>query len=168
MRRSVEGRVLELGSKAGRKELEREWKELRRGWYVGGESFLEKLEERIAGVMTGRRRESFSGAAKTRHDEAGAEEALEQGMKVLGLKEKDLKTFRPGAREKVALGWWLRRETTVSLRWVSERLEMGHYSRVSQAVNRMQRKPGRQLEKLKRKLTNELTKRNQADVNQMS
>ena len=33
----IEGRVLELGTKAGRKELEAQWKSLRRGWYVGGE-----------------------------------------------------------------------------------------------------------------------------------
>src|SRR5258708_5725004 len=40
----IEGRVLELASQAGRKELDAQWKVLRRGWYVGGESFLEKLE----------------------------------------------------------------------------------------------------------------------------
>jgi hypothetical protein len=40
--------------------------------------------------------------------------------------------------------------TTVSLRWVSRRLEMGHYSRVSQAVSRMARRPGRELEQLKK------------------
>ena len=30
----IEGRVLELAAKAGRKELEQEWKALRRGWYA--------------------------------------------------------------------------------------------------------------------------------------
>jgi hypothetical protein len=50
------------------------------------------------------------------------------------------------------LAWWLRERTTVSLRWVSQRLGMGHYSRVSQAVSRMRRRPGRKLEKLKAKL----------------
>jgi hypothetical protein len=42
----LESRVLELGTKAGRKELEREWKALRRGWYVGTESFREKNVDR--------------------------------------------------------------------------------------------------------------------------
>ena len=83
----VEGRVLELASKAGRKELEGEWKELRRGWYVGGESFLEKLEQRTEGALAGRRRESVSGGAKARHDEVGSEVALERGLKVLGVSE---------------------------------------------------------------------------------
>ena len=47
----------------------------------------------------------------------------------------------------------MRQRTTVSLRWVSERLGMGHYSRVTQAVSRMRRRPGRSLQKLRRQLT---------------
>jgi REP element-mobilizing transposase RayT len=57
-----------------------------------------------------------------------------------------------GAPEKVVLAWWLRQRTSVPLRWVSERLEMGHYSRVTQAVSRMRRGPSARLEKLGRKL----------------
>jgi hypothetical protein len=57
-----------------------------------------------------------------------------------------------GAPEKTALAWWLRERTTVSLRWVSEELGMGHYTRASQAVSRLQRKPGRKLEGLRRLL----------------
>jgi hypothetical protein len=34
--RIVEGRVLELGLKRGRKELAEEWQAVRRGWYAGG------------------------------------------------------------------------------------------------------------------------------------
>jgi hypothetical protein len=33
----------------------------------------------------------------------------------------------------------------VSLRWVGERLRMGHYSRVSQAVSRANRQPAKKL-----------------------
>ena len=56
-----------------------------------------------------------------------------------------------GAPEKVVLPWWLRQRTTVPLRWVTQRLEMGHDSRVTQAVSRMRRRPGPRLEKLRRK-----------------
>src|SRR6266446_5215486 len=112
----IEGRVLELGSKAGRKELDEQWKALRRGWYVGGESFLEKLEKRLEGAMTGRRRESYSGPAKAAHDEAAAERALAKGLKAVGLREADLEELPKGAAEKVALAWWLRDRTTVPLR----------------------------------------------------
>ena len=51
--------------------------------------------------------------------------------------------MQKGAPEKVVLGWWLRRCTTVRWRWVAERLGMGHYPRVTQAVSRLNRKPGR-------------------------
>ena len=39
-----------------------------------------------------------------------------------------------------------------ALRWVGQRLGMGHYSRVSQAVGRMKSKPARKLQALKRRL----------------
>jgi REP element-mobilizing transposase RayT len=146
----MEGRVLELGMKAGRMEWEAKWKELRRGWYVGGEGFLERLRQRLEGAVGGRLRESHSGPARRAHDEKAAEEMLQHGLTLLGIKQEKQ---RPKlAEEKVALAWWLRERTTVSLRWVSQRLEMGHYSRVSQAVSRMARKPSRKLVKLKEKL----------------
>jgi hypothetical protein len=52
------------------------------------------------------------------------------------------------AAEKVALAWWLRTETTVLLRWVGDRLRMGHYRRVSQAVGRVNRQPAKKLRRL--------------------
>ena len=148
----LEGRVLELATKAGRKELEAQWKTLRRGWYVGGQSFLEKLEGYLDGAVRGRQRESLSGGAKERHDLAAAERALADGLRALELSEGQLAQLARGAPEKVVLAWWLRQRTTVPLRWVTQRLEMGHYSRVTQAVSRMRRRPGPRLEKLRRKL----------------
>src|SRR5262245_33318458 len=148
----MEGRVLELATQAGRKELEKEWKELRRGWYVGGERFLEELGSYLGPVLKGRRRESFSGAAKARHDATAAEAALIRGLKVLGLSKEECTKLPKEAAEKVALAWWVRQHTTVPLRWVGERLGMGHYSRVAQAVSRMRRRPGRKLEKFRRQL----------------
>src|ERR1035437_5993712 len=104
----LEGRVLELATKAGRKELEQEWKALRRGWYVGGGSFLEKLEECLDGAVQGRARESLSGGARERHDLAAAERALALGLKALGLRAGELAQLARGAPEKVVLAWWVR------------------------------------------------------------
>ena len=148
----LEGRVLELGIKAGRQELEEKWKTLRRGWYVGGASFAEKLEDWLAKAVAGWRRESHTGQAREAHDTVAAEKFLRVGMKALGLKVSDLARMPKGTPEKVALAWWLRRRTTVSLRWVGERLEMGHYTRVTQAVSRMNRKPSRKMRALGEKL----------------
>ena len=149
----IEGRVLELASKAGCKELDAQWKALRRGWYVGRESFLEKLEKYLDGAVEGRRRESHSGQAKAAHDEAAAEKALCQALKALGCDESDLAQMAKSAPEKMVLAWWLRQRTTVGLRWVSERLRMGHFTRVSQAVSQVKRRPEPKHEKLKRQLS---------------
>jgi REP element-mobilizing transposase RayT len=148
----IEGRVLELGSQAGRKQLDEEWESLRRGWYVGGNGFVEKLQEHLEKGMSGRRRESHSGEAKAAHDEAAAERELRRAFRVLGLDENAVERLAKGAVEKVALAWWLRRRTTVSLRWVSERLGMGHYTRVTQAIRRVERRPGRKIKQIQRKL----------------
>ena len=50
------------------------------------------------------------------------------------------------------LAGWLRERATVSLRWVAERLGMGHYTRVTQAVSRLKHRPGRRLRQMKNRL----------------
>ena len=73
----LEGRVLELGLKAGRAELEGQWKALRRGWYVGGEPFGARLRATVGRLVRGLRRESHSGAVKREHEEQAAEQLLQ-------------------------------------------------------------------------------------------
>ena len=148
----MESRVLELGLKAGRRELEEQWRALRRGWYVGGEGFLERLTEKLGAVVAGKKRESHSGGARRAHGEAGARALLAKGLAALGLSLTDLKALPKGAPEKTVLAWWMRARTAVSLRWIGQILRMGHYTRVTQAVSRMNRKPGRKLEQLRQRL----------------
>jgi REP element-mobilizing transposase RayT len=145
-----------LGIKARRKELEQQWQALRRGWYVGDKTFAQQLEGYLDGGLQGRQRESFSGPAKASHDVPAAERALARGMAWLGLSEEGLRQLPKAAAEKVVLAWWVRQRTTVPLRWVAERLAMGHYNRVTQAVSRMRRRPVAKLEKLRRKLCDAL------------
>ena len=115
-----------------------------------GANFLHKLEKYLDGAVEGRRRESHSGRAKAAHDEAAAERALRVGLAVLKLSGRELEQMPKSAPEKVVLAWWLRQRTTVSLRWVSERLVMGHFSRVSQAIGQMRRRPARKHQQIKR------------------
>ena len=77
----MEARALELGIKAKRKELEEQWKGLRRGWYIGRREFGQDLAEALDKARRGRRKESHSGAAKQSHDQVAAE-----GLVVAGLK----------------------------------------------------------------------------------
>lgn len=123
----LEGRVLELGMKAGCMELEGQWKALRRGWYVGGDGFVGKLRKPLEKLTRGLRRESHSGAAKREHGEQAAELLLAQGLAALGW-GKGLPLRPKISAEKAALAEWLQERTTVSLRWLSERLAMGHYT----------------------------------------
>jgi REP element-mobilizing transposase RayT len=148
----MEGRVLEWRNPKGREDLEEQWKALRRGWYLGNQSFLERLESWLEKAVAGHRRESHSGGARETHDERAAERLLGRSLKALGLTEADLRELRFGSPEKVALAWWLRKHTTVSLRWVADRMNMGHYTRVTKAVSRMGHKPGKRFEQLRQKL----------------
>ncbi len=146
----LESRVLELGIKAGRRDLEEQWESLRRGWYLGDESFLEKLKGKLGKLVEGLRRESHSGQARRMHDLTGAAKLLAEAMKAVRLTEAKLLSLGPGTPEKAVLAWWLRRNTAVPLRWVAERLQMGHYTRVSQAVSRVSRGKGRKLAALRK------------------
>ena len=120
---------------------------------MGGAGFLAKLEAPLAGACAGRQRESQSGPGKAAHDEAAAERALALALGALGLSRAELEQMPKSAPEKLVLAWWLRQRTTAPLRWVSERLAMGHFTRVSQAISQVKRRPGRRHEQIQRRLS---------------
>ena len=148
----LEGRALEIGLKAGRVELEKQWKALRRGWYVGGDGFAARLRDQVERVVRGSRRESHSGGAVRAHGEQAAERLLQRGLASLGLAKAELARLPKLSVEKVALGGWLRERTTVSLRWVSARLGMGHYTNASRSPRRMNPGGFRKFQKIRSKL----------------
>jgi putative transposase len=148
----MEGRVLELGSKAGQKALEEEWKRIRRGWYLGGEGFGRRMLKLLKATIQKGRGPSYMGEAKRAHGESQAERLLEQGLEVLGVEPQGLAQNPKGMAEKQVLAWWLRQRTTVGRRWVSERLWMGEESGVSRAIRLVQASRGGELNRLKKRL----------------
>jgi hypothetical protein len=54
--------------------------------------------------------------------------------------------------EKAALARWVRELTTVSLRWVSARLTMGHYSNAGRGPRKMRARDVRKARKARSKL----------------
>jgi hypothetical protein len=134
----VEGRVLELGIEAGRARLTEEWQAVRRGWYVGGQVFRERLLGLAEKPLRQARSASLSGGAKREHGEARAERMLAVGLAVVGLAQSDLPTGAKGALRKQVLAWWLCRHTAVHRRWVSQRLHMGDESGVTRAIRCVQ------------------------------
>jgi putative transposase len=135
----LEGRVLELGIKEGRKALEKQWQRIRRGWYLGGDGFRGRMLKELKTKMTRGRQASYTGLAKLAHGQREAERMAARGLEALGVAQEELAQMPKGAKEKQVLAWWLRQSTTASRRWISERLAMGDETRVSQAVRRGQR-----------------------------
>jgi hypothetical protein len=134
----VEARTLELGIKAGRKELEVAWKSLRRGWYVGGADFRKALLAWVDEANSGKGARWQRGGALRPHDQSRAEELIEAGLGLLGLEQADLVQLPKGQMEKLVLAWWLYGRTTVTRRWLADQLAMGFETRISQAVKFVQ------------------------------
>jgi putative transposase len=142
-----------LESRALEGEDKEELKVLRRGWFLGGEEFLDRLEGVVSGALGEKRRESFDGEAVRRHDENEAERLLKAGMKVLGLAGiKDVKNLRKNDKRKQALAWLVKSRTVVRHEWILERLGMGHRSNVTRALAEFRNGADRETRALKLKM----------------
>jgi putative transposase len=130
-------RVKELRTRRGKKLYDAVWKEIRHGWCVGGADFEAVLVERLKDVVTARKRESYSGEAMRRHDEAEAERLVRSGLKALGLTEADLEKQAKGSREKCLVAWLVQERTLARQSWVAERLRMGAASGVGAYTKRI-------------------------------
>jgi REP element-mobilizing transposase RayT len=148
----LEGRVLELGMKAGRKGLEEQWKRIRRGWYLGREGFGERMLRLVKGRIAKGRAGSYMGPAKREHGQAEAKRLLEWGLGALGLEAGRLAHKPKAMAEKQVLAWWLRQRTTASRHWLSEQLAMGEESSVSKATGRVKQGGDAELNRLKKHL----------------
>jgi len=130
----VKGLSAEMLTENGRKDLEKEWKEIRRGWYLGSEEFRDRILEHVDGVLNRGRRKSFSGDEVAAHDEAAAEGLVCAGLKALDLAGKDLSELRKLDIRKQVLAWWVRSQTMVGNRWLAKRLEMGDEGNISKTI----------------------------------
>jgi hypothetical protein len=60
-----------------------------------------------------------------------AESVVKEGHKKLGWKEADLAATRKGDSRKVKLALRLRAETTATIKWIAQRLQMGSWTHVN-------------------------------------
>lgn len=110
---------------------------LRRGWYLGDESFRDRLLALVGqGAKVLRKRGSHSGKAVAAHGEREAERLAAAGLRVLELCDEKAKPLpaRKGDARKVALATLLRERTAVGNAWVAKRLDMGHDRSVSRLI----------------------------------
>jgi len=118
---------------AGRREFERQmefrrrqedpeqWNGLRRGWCWGAETFRQELLAQMEEKMG----QEHYGAERYEAAVAKAERIMEEEMKRLGWRKADLVRHAKGHARKVRIANRLRRETTMTLQWIAERLNMG-------------------------------------------
>ena|SRR5579884_327241 len=130
-------------SPAGRKEFEKQmelrrwedrpemWKKLRRGWCLGDKTFRKELLEQ----MDQRAGESHYGDELRESDEQKAERIVAEEMKKLRWQQSELTTRRKGDPKKVRIARRLRKETTMTLKWIAQRLKMGTWTHVSNRLH---------------------------------
>jgi hypothetical protein len=97
------------------------FKALRRGWFVGSESFRKEAVGRMEGSLGGH----HAGELHEEVARAKAERIVAEELERLGWQEGDLVRRRKNDPAKLELAARLRRETTLPLRAIAERAGLG-------------------------------------------
>jgi putative transposase len=119
------GRRMELRRQA--EDVPGQFKAVRRGWCLGDKAFRKELLAQMKEQMG----EHHYGEERTETELEQAEGMVRERLKQLGWKEADLEIRRKGDREKLKLALRLREETTVTVKWIAERLRMGTWTHVN-------------------------------------
>jgi hypothetical protein len=111
------------------------------------------MSDLASDIVSGRKRESYSGEEVRRYDETATRELLTLGLEVLGMDLASTRLLRHSDPRKQALAWLIRGKSMVGDRWTTTKeLEMGHPSNVSRAVNVFRNANKRKIKNLKRQL----------------
>ncbi|WP_411825618.1 transposase [Luteolibacter sp. AS25] len=126
-------------------------KALRRGWYLGEPSFVDKLTQ----LVKPEKKKIGMDPVGRMHDELEAERILMEASGFLGLPARvsELAGLRKGDARKVLIASFLKQRTSVSNTWLSKNLAMGHTASISRLVGDFSRskagaKKIRELEKM--------------------
>jgi REP element-mobilizing transposase RayT len=117
---------------------------LRQGWYWGSQSFGDKL---LALLERGQGHKPASkpyrsAAERHAHDEKRAEEIVQAGLAETGLTKKDLEALPGSDARKAEIARRIKKETTVPLGWIAQRLKMRSAANVSQILGRQRQAEG--------------------------
>ena len=111
---------------------DREWQPLRRGWCLGSAEFKAELLARMEGQLG----EHHAGELKRESAEAKAERIIREELRRLGWTEHDLKERAKSEPAKLALAARVRRETTMTMRWLAVRLHLGSWKSFAAKLHR--------------------------------
>jgi len=116
----------------GRQEEQSDYQGIRRGWCLGSEEFRKELlasaVERVGPNHYGKQRQE-TGEQKPRR-------ILSEKAKGLGWEDGELAKRRKGDPGKLAMARRLRQESTMSLKWIAEHLQMGSWTYVSNLLGK--------------------------------
>lgn len=96
-------------------------KTIRRGWCLGSDAFRTELLTQICERIG----ENHFGEERAQSALERAERIVQAGLKRLGWKEADLDRRAKADPKKIKLAVQLRSETTMTIKWIAERLRMG-------------------------------------------
>jgi REP element-mobilizing transposase RayT len=113
-----------------RVEVSAEYRKIRRGWCYGEEAFRRELLLQASQQMG----EHHYGEERRESAQDKAARLVDAGLKEAGWQESDLAKRRKGDPVKVALARRLRRETTMPLKWICDRLVMGSWKSVNRRL----------------------------------
>ena len=114
-----------------REEMDVEYHQVRRGWCLGDEEFRQELLAR-AGARVG---PSHYSANRRERDQQKAQRLVSEALKRMGWAEEELSRRPKGDRQKVKMARKLRQETTMTLKWIAQRLQMGTWTYVSNLLH---------------------------------
>ncbi len=112
-----------------------DWKAVERGWFLGDKHFKEELLAQMH-----EKRGDHYGPELREADLAHAERLLQEELSRRGWTEAELGRRRKGDPGKVELAGLLRAHTTMTLKWIAQRLQMGAWTHVSNCLVQLRRK----------------------------
>lgn len=151
-RQFIDQRVHQLLTQQGREALLAQWKTVRRGWCLGPESFRKRLTAPIGGRLTVRRHRPHVTRPARTHGEQEAQRLLTAALDELDLALPELRQRVKSDPNKQLLAWLLRKHTVAGNRWITDRLQMGHISNVSNSVRRINESKQQEIVSLRRRV----------------
>ena len=94
---------------------------LQRGWRLGAEDFLDRLQDSLADSLS----ENHAAVARRETLEARAQRLIDEELRKQKRNREDLASLPKGASLKVKIAERLHRETPMTLRWIADALHMG-------------------------------------------
>ena len=100
-------------------------------WFLGTYTGRFNRRHKVLGQMAEKAGASHYGEELQESAEEKAQRIVAEEMRKLGWAQADLEQHRKGDRRKVRIARRLRQETTMTLKWIAERLRMGTWTHVT-------------------------------------